>query len=389
MKRVVLAIFFFTTALSTYAQGQIPFDEETTLQIAIQVVLITVQPESGNAERGSGVIVSPTGVIFTANHVIENASSDISIQLFDPNTKGLGTIYYASIIFSSEEIDFAILQISFDASKEIIDPNQLDLPFIEHWATNVALNSEIELFSYPLIAGTNLTTTPGVITTIEQQQIGLPPIEVEFYLTNAVFAGGGSGGLAVNQTGAFIGIPFQTSPAVEGDAETQLVRILPISTICIVENTACQYDPSNNHISSTPPANNSNFVPSFESFSSGETFSIEGNEGWICSGDAELTSPRLEILYDFGPNSGQTGLIVVTPPHSLDLSLYMPYGATCASYQDGSLEVVLPIYIDNMLNGAGCDNAGGNPNCDSLQVILLSTTGQVMERRVYSDPYVP
>ncbi|MCA9904134.1 MAG: SH3 domain-containing protein, partial [Anaerolineae bacterium] len=206
-------------------------------QIARAVVRVFAETPEGQ-RQGSGTIVTPTGLIFTNFHVIDSASQ-ITISIFEDFDRPPLLRYRASIIRNGadEELDFAVLQIDSDRNGTSLNVDGLNLPYIPVYDITPNILDRIYLFSYPLIAGGTLAITPGVITTRQLRPVNGTGNYV-FYQSDAVFGEGASGGLAVNESNQFVGIPSEMR--VERGGGTQLTTIIPIETICQLHPAYCQ-----------------------------------------------------------------------------------------------------------------------------------------------------
>jgi S1-C subfamily serine protease len=197
-----------TAALPVLAQQA----EEETLdsaeinEVASKVVYIESLDRSGRAfASGSGTMVTSTGLIFTNSHVIEGGS-DFMIGLLEDMRELPVPSYFASLIFESRDIDFAILQIDRDENGRELDPEDLNLPHVEFNTEEVNYGQEIYILGFPDIGDGYLVLTLGNITTIENGELGNTRLPI-WYRTDAEMSSGNSGGLVVNGAGEYVGIP--------------------------------------------------------------------------------------------------------------------------------------------------------------------------------------
>ena len=137
---------------------------------------------------GSGVIVSPDGLIITNYHVIENAS-EIEV------TTNKNKTYTATIVGSDPATDLAILKIEADQV----------LPFIPFGDSNSARIGEWVLaVGNPL--NLNSTVTAGIISAKSRDLNDRDGKNQSFIQTDAAVNMGNSGGALVNTRGELIGI---------------------------------------------------------------------------------------------------------------------------------------------------------------------------------------
>ncbi|NEV93303.1 PDZ domain-containing protein [Psychroflexus sp. YR1-1] len=136
---------------------------------------------------GSGVILSPDGLIVTNNHVIQGAS-EVQVTLNNNET------YMAEILGTSADNDIALLK---------IDATDLDyLPFGD--------SNEVEIGEWVLAVGNpfNLTSTvtAGIVSAKARDLGSLDNQFQSFLQTDAAVNPGNSGGALVNTRGELIGI---------------------------------------------------------------------------------------------------------------------------------------------------------------------------------------
>lgn len=198
----VLSVAVLGVNAPASAQGLRPSDIQA---ISESVVLILAIQNGELYATGSGTIVEPTGLIYTNHHVIEDAD-DFEIYI----TREIGElpepVGYASLVKAFNEIDFAILQIDRDTNGNPIDQSTLNLPAINRGARTVSLGDHITVFGYPSVGDGYLVITQGSITSVENSNLFDTRVPL-WYRTDAEFSPGNSGGLVVDNTGAFLGIP--------------------------------------------------------------------------------------------------------------------------------------------------------------------------------------
>ncbi len=177
----------------------------------IQVWWIIETPDGlRGAGMGSGTIVSPDGLILTNHHV---AVPD------DPSVKYLGVAlttrsdrppqpsYMATIVADDPYLDLAVLRVSHDLDLRPIRSSDLNLPFVPLGESNdLDVGDELNIFGFPGIGGDTVTFTRGVVSgfTLDAAIRGRAWVK-----TDTTIAGGNSGGTAVDENGALVGIPTQ------------------------------------------------------------------------------------------------------------------------------------------------------------------------------------
>lgn len=224
MKRaVVFVIAMLCLPQVLWAQSALDRTEVNRLSNTV-VQILTFEGDEPLA-TGSGIIVAPTGVIYTNRHVIEDGTDFGILILEDINEQPVLT-YFASLNGVSSDVDFAVLQIDRDADGNPLDSNTLELPFLTPTTPEVQRGDPIFVFGYPGIGDGYLVFTEGTITTIQNGTVNNERLPI-WYQTDAEIAPGNSGGLVVNSAGEFVGIP--TIVRSEGDTGGRLGGILPIS----------------------------------------------------------------------------------------------------------------------------------------------------------------
>ncbi len=191
---------------------------EKVLHSVVQVVALK-RGMFGNfqpAWTGSGTIVDARGLVLTNCHVASPRSMGmpspeadyLGIALTNRSDSPPALTYLAEIASASPELDLAVLRIVAQ-----IDGNRvsnLNLPAIPIGDSDrVELGESISVFGYPGIGGATITFTSGSVSGFTSEQ-GVNARRA-WIKTDAAISGGNSGGTAVDQNGALIGIPTQAA----------------------------------------------------------------------------------------------------------------------------------------------------------------------------------
>lgn len=142
------------------------------------------QPEQTGL--GSGVVISPDGVVVTNFHVIEGAS-DVQVELQDSRRVA------AKVVGTDPETDLAVLRIGLDR-----------LPVINVGDSDaIKVGDQVLAIGNPF--GVGQTVTGGIVSALGRTQLGINTFE-NFIQTDAAINPGNSGGALVDANGNLIGI---------------------------------------------------------------------------------------------------------------------------------------------------------------------------------------
>jgi Do/DeqQ family serine protease len=146
------------------------------------------QPEQMQRSLGSGVMVDPSGLVVTNNHVIEGADQ-VKISLADKRE------FEAEIVLKDSRTDLAVLRMK-DAKEKF--------PTLDFANSDELLVGDIVLaIGNPF--GVGQTVTHGIISALARTQVGITDYQF-FIQTDAAINPGNSGGALVDMTGRLAGI---------------------------------------------------------------------------------------------------------------------------------------------------------------------------------------
>ena len=139
-----------------------------------------------NQSLGSGVIISPDGLVLTTFHVVANAS-DIQVALAD------GRVTRASLVGKDRETDLAVLKIEGSQlpAAQFAAPGQLQVGDVV-----LAIGNPF---------GIGQRVTMGIVSATGNNQLDLLGYD-DFIQTDAAINDGNSGGALVNAAGELVGI---------------------------------------------------------------------------------------------------------------------------------------------------------------------------------------
>jgi Do/DeqQ family serine protease len=139
---------------------------------------------------GSGVIISPDGVIVTNTHVVKGGTdTQIRVALFDKRE------YDARIVSSDERTDLAVLK---------IEKGGQDFPFLR-FADSDKLEVGDVVLAIGNPFGVGQTVTSGIISALARTEMAQSDTQV-FLQTDAAINPGNSGGALVDMNGNLAGI---------------------------------------------------------------------------------------------------------------------------------------------------------------------------------------
>lgn len=164
---------------------------EVASDVLPSVVLVRARAGDGSESQGSGVLVSPDGILITSLHVLSGMTA-AGVQLAD------GERYdEVEVLAMDPRRDLAILKIAgFDLPHAVLGDSN-----------TVAIGEEVLAIGSPL--GLDGTVTKGVVSSIRDHEAGFKVLQ-----TDAAANPGNSGGPLVNSKGEVIGIVgFKVSDA--------------------------------------------------------------------------------------------------------------------------------------------------------------------------------
>jgi serine protease Do len=167
-------------------QGSSPFDDPFFRRFFGDEFKRDMPKERKEKGQGSGVIVDPSGLIITNNHVV-NKADDIRVVLSDKRE------FKAKLIGTDSKTDIAVLKIEATGLSPIA------------WADS----DQLEVGEFVLAVGSPFgltqTVTMGIVSAVGRASMGIAEYE-DFIQTDAAINPGNSGGALVNIRGELVGI---------------------------------------------------------------------------------------------------------------------------------------------------------------------------------------
>lgn len=203
-------------------------------QALLATVQVIVPDKDGNPySSGSGTILdADRGFILTNYHVMGDTEThtlfnDEGLAIIGVNPANLRSVpifkYYARMVHGDPEIDLAVLQIvsPFDDPKGRL-PANLGLTAAPRGdSESLLIGDPIYVLGFPGLGGDTITFTSGTVSGyLDENKDG----HEEWIKTDAEVNHGNSGGLAVDDNGAFIGVPSAGLTDAEAAGKISLIR---------------------------------------------------------------------------------------------------------------------------------------------------------------------
>ena len=210
------------------------WDRDLVRKALNATVLILVPDDNGDLyDTGSGTILDgDRGLILTNFHVIGdpdsgelfNSDGTAIIGVMAPDLRGAPVLrYVARMVDGSPEDDLAVLRVQGlldDPDAEL--PTNLGLIAIERGDSDDLLPGDtLAVIGYPGLGGSTVTFTEGVVSGFLDENLdGV----YEWIKTDAEVNPGNSGGLAIDLSGRFIGVPSAGYSQADVAGKISLIR---------------------------------------------------------------------------------------------------------------------------------------------------------------------
>ncbi|MGO4705056.1 DegQ family serine endoprotease [Microvirga sp. 2MCAF38] len=146
-----------------------------------------VPPGRQQSSLGSGVIVDPSGLVVTNNHVIENMT-EVKVALADKRE------YEAQIVLRDSRTDLAVLKLKNASGLQVLPLGDSDA---------LQVGDLVLAIGNPF--GVGQTVTQGIVSALARTQVGISDYQF-FIQTDAAINPGNSGGALIDMSGRLIGI---------------------------------------------------------------------------------------------------------------------------------------------------------------------------------------
>jgi len=227
----LILVLLAVTLSSTTLFGLERDERQRALLATVQVV---VPDENGTpTSAGSGTVLdAERGLILTNFHVMGtrldgklfNRDGLAVIGVNPPNLRGVPVFrYYAKLVRADADIDLALLQVfaPFEDINAAL-PANLGLTSVDRGASGaLEIGDPIYVLGFPGLGGDTVTYTEGIVSGfLDEDRDGVE----EWIKTDAEVNHGNSGGLAVDDNGAFIGVPSAGYTDAESAGKISLIR---------------------------------------------------------------------------------------------------------------------------------------------------------------------
>ncbi len=166
---------------------------------------------------GSGVIVDPSGLVITNNHVIENMN-EVKVALADRRE------FAADILLRDSRTDIAVLKLKDATNLQAVELGDSEA---------LQVGDLVLAIGNPF--GVGQTVTQGIVSALARTQVGISDYQF-FIQTDAAINPGNSGGALINMNGQLVGI--NTAIYSRSGGSIGIGFAIPSSMVRVVLNSA-------------------------------------------------------------------------------------------------------------------------------------------------------
>jgi len=166
---------------------------------------------------GSGVIVDPSGLVITNNHVIENMN-EVKVALTDRRE------FEADIVLRDPRTDIAVLKLKDAANLQAVELGDSEA---------LQVGDIVLAIGNPF--GVGQTVTQGIVSALARTQVGISDYQF-FIQTDAAINPGNSGGALIDMNGRVVGI--NTAIYSRSGGSIGIGFAVPSSMVRVVLNSA-------------------------------------------------------------------------------------------------------------------------------------------------------
>jgi len=240
--RRVLAVMVAIAAMLAAAPAQFAAAQldtavrERIIPAVVQVGVLLLDGNGGRYPLGiaSGTVVSADGLVLTNFHVVDPGEIRRELEEQRGRVEERGETFpyqlaedrfvisvsdgrhppeprfLATVVAQDAELDLAALRIDADIRDQPLDPAALNLPAARLGASEtVDIGEPLHVFGFPAIGEGSLVYTTGIASGFLYEEGIDGPAWIN---TDAVMSGGNSGGAALDESGALVGVPTSGTP---------------------------------------------------------------------------------------------------------------------------------------------------------------------------------
>jgi len=176
-----------------------------------------VPPGRSQSSLGSGVIVDPSGLVITNNHVIENMN-EVKVALADRRE------FEADIVLRDPRTDLAVLRLKNASNLQVVELGDSEA---------LQVGDIVLAIGNPF--GVGQTVTQGIVSALARTQVGISDYQF-FIQTDAAINPGNSGGALIDMNGRLVGI--NTAIYSRSGGNVGIGFAVPSSMVRVVLNSA-------------------------------------------------------------------------------------------------------------------------------------------------------
>jgi len=184
---------------------------------SIGQVLAGDDDAAGNTEirlEGSGVVVSPEGIVVTNAHVVSDGGRfypAIYFNLLDPAKPYApphrSRLFRAEVVLKNLDADLVLLRIVADGDGNPLPSSQTFKEVALGDSRVLGFLDEVYTVGFPKAGGSTVTITRGLVSGKEELE--------DWIKTDAQVTHGNSGGAAVDKFGRLVGVPTKVRPDIQ------------------------------------------------------------------------------------------------------------------------------------------------------------------------------
>jgi len=209
---------------------RLPFKPLAELKPLERAVLscVLVDTDDGN---GAGTVVTPTGLILTNRHVIEDYDGELLTEIYISFARDARSLpvqtHLATIVAHDQRLDLALLRVTSDIHGRKLEP-PFEFTWLEMAQETPEFGAELRCLGYPAIGSTrslgSVTLTRGVVSGFVTRRD-----ELLWIKTDCLISVGNSGGTAIDENHRLVGVPTETMH--DPDTMESLGYVRPVSAL--------------------------------------------------------------------------------------------------------------------------------------------------------------